>query len=233
MHTLLYIAIVSTATSLTQQFSAKQTLLGILSPPAESIEDNVLRDPSTKFPLTFLTRSNPSYANIKFVKQRRQKQLSKTTTSTISSYINLLPSNNNNNNNNNYNGAISPFDKDYDNRQDLFTNPLVSFLYERGWREGFVAAGFPGEYSEWLLATGFFANKADVLVDMSCGTGMFTRRFYRSNNYKRVIAADYSDSMLRETRRRLDIEVNDNNQVKTEIDLVRLDVGEIPFFNSR
>lgn len=26
-------------------------------------------------------------------------------------------------------------------------NPLVSFVYERGWRQGFAWAGFPGAYS--------------------------------------------------------------------------------------
>ena len=87
----------------------------------------------------------------------------------------------------------------------MFSNPLVSFAYERGWREGFRAAGFPGVDEEFYLAAGFF-NKIDVVVDMSCGSGLFTRRFNRSKLFDRVIACDFSDSMLQETRRRLEVE---------------------------
>ena len=56
---------------------------------------------------------------------------------------------------------------------------------------------------QFYLAAGFF-NKTPVLVDMSCGTGLFTRKFNKSNLFDRVIACDYSDSMLRETRWRLE-----------------------------
>ena len=64
--------------------------------------------------------------------------------------------------------------------RDLFTSPSVSFAYERGWRQGFAAAGFPGADKEFELANEYFApvvakkgeNDEDcVLVDMSCATG--------------------------------------------------------------
>ena len=32
-------------------------------------------------------------------------------------------------------------------------NPLVAFVYERGWRQGFAAAGFPGVDEEVSLLT--------------------------------------------------------------------------------
>ena len=35
--------------------------------------------------------------------------------------------------------------------RDLFTSPQVSFAYERGWRQGFAAAGFPGADKEYEL----------------------------------------------------------------------------------
>ena len=38
-----------------------------------------------------------------------------------------------------------PGDEEYIPKRDLFTSPAVSFAYERGWRQGFAAAGFPGE----------------------------------------------------------------------------------------
>jgi hypothetical protein len=59
--------------------------------------------------------------------------------------------------------------------RDLFTSPSVSFAYERGWRQGFAAAGFPGADSEFELANEYFApvieRNGGVLVDMSCATG--------------------------------------------------------------
>ena len=41
-------------------------------------------------------------------------------------------------------------------RQELFRTPLVSYLYERGWRQGFDSAGFPGIDKEYELAMEFF-----------------------------------------------------------------------------
>ena len=39
-----------------------------------------------------------------------------------------------------------------------------------------------------------------VLVDMSCGSGIFSRRFATSRQFSGVIAADYSESMLQQTQ---------------------------------
>ena len=65
--------------------------------------------------------------------------------------------------------------------RDLFTSPSVSFAYERGWRQGFAAAGFPGADAEFELANEYFepaierrrrgGGEGSVLVDMSCATG--------------------------------------------------------------
>ena len=45
-----------------------------------------------------------------------------------------------------------------------------------------------------------------VVVDLSCGSGLMTRRLCRSGRYRRVLALDYSEAMLRETGRRFDVE---------------------------
>lgn len=37
-----------------------------------------------------------------------------------------------------------------------------------------------------------------VLLDMSCGSGLFSRRFVKSGRFSGVIAADFSDNMLRQ-----------------------------------
>lgn len=132
--------------------------------------------------------------------------------------------------------AAGNSDVEYIPMRDLFTSPSVSFAYERGWRQGFAAAGFPGADEEFNLATEYFApviakknekNEDSVIVDMSCATGLFTRRFTKSNTYSRVIACDYSDSMLTEARRRIrsDTEIASSS---TKLDLVRCDVAKIP-----
>jgi ubiquinone/menaquinone biosynthesis C-methylase UbiE len=118
--------------------------------------------------------------------------------------------------------------------RDLFTSPAVSFAYERGWRQGFAQAGFPGPDIEAKMASEYFApaiasvpaNKTSVLVDMSCATGLFTRRFASMDIADRVIGCDYSDSMLTEARRR--IQTDPGLSRSRGLDLVRLDVGQIP-----
>ena len=124
---------------------------------------------------------------------------------------------------------------DYVPMRDLFTNPSVSFAYERGWRQGFAAAGFPGPDKEAEMVMDYFASvaegrEASTVVDMSCATGLFTRRLAKTNKYGRVIGCDYSDSMLQEARRRInaDSELRERKPGQTRLDLVRLDVGNIP-----
>ena len=39
-----------------------------------------------------------------------------------------------------------------------------------------------------------------TLLDMSCGSGLFSRRFVKSRKFAGVIAADYSANMLKQTR---------------------------------
>ena len=58
-------------------------------------------------------------------------------------------------------------------------------------------------------------------------TGLFTRRFTKSNKYSRIIACDYSDSMLTEARRRIRAD-SELASTSTKLDLVRCDVAKIP-----
>lgn len=112
--------------------------------------------------------------------------------------------------------------------RDLFTSPAVSFAYERGWRQGFAAAGFPGADEEFQLVQDFFDPiNPKVVVDMSCATGLFTRRLAKSGKYPRVIGCDYSDSMLTEARRR--ITQDSELMKKSPVELVRCDVAKLPF----
>lgn len=124
--------------------------------------------------------------------------------------------------------------------RDLFTNPAVSYAYERGWRQNFATAGFPGPDAEARMAMDYFApvvarvpdGESSVVVDMSCATGLFTRRFASSEKYGRVLGCDYSPSMLTEARRRIEADSKlSSRELKTSLDLVRLDVGRIPMRN--
>ena len=109
----------------------------------------------------------------------------------------------------------------------LFRSPFTSFLYERGWRQQFANAGFPGIDVEFAEVSEFFAPVATdgVVVDMSCGSGLMTRRLLKSGSYKRVLALDYSESMLTETARRVREEKVPNSETLT---LCRADVASLP-----
>jgi ubiquinone/menaquinone biosynthesis C-methylase UbiE len=122
--------------------------------------------------------------------------------------------------------------------RDLFTSPSVSYAYERGWRQGFTRAGFPGPDKEAEMAMNYFEpsmmkyNTTRVVVDMSCATGLFTRRFVKSAKYKRVFGCDYSESMLLQARQFInqDPDIITKNRM-TQLELIRLDVGQIPMKN--
>lgn len=108
----------------------------------------------------------------------------------------------------------------------IFRTPLMAWYYERGWRQNFEAMGFPGIDKEHAEATEFFADVADggTVVDLSCGSGLMSRRLVASGRYKRVLAMDYSEAMLRETRDRFDEE----RISRDSLTLVRADAGALP-----
>jgi ubiquinone/menaquinone biosynthesis C-methylase UbiE len=112
----------------------------------------------------------------------------------------------------------------------LFQNPLISFVYERGWRQSFAWAGFPGADVEFDAAQAWLAPAArgGVLLDVSCGSGLFTRRFAASGAYGHVIGADYSAAMLREAKALMQQQPGGGGAT-SPITLVRADVGRLPF----
>lgn len=89
-------------------------------------------------------------------------------------------------------------DLEYIPMRDLFTSPSVSFAYERGWRQGFAAAGFPGADKEFDMARDYFAPVMEkrremsggcdkgTVVDMSCATGecsVVSVKFEQNNTF--------------------------------------------------
>ncbi|KAI6687741.1 hypothetical protein NL676_024569 [Syzygium grande] len=83
---------------------------------------------------------------------------------------------------------------------ELFRTPLVSYLYERGWRQNLASlAGFPGPEKEFELTMGFLKPVlGGNVVDASCGSGLFSRLSAESGLFSVVVALDYSDNMLKQ-----------------------------------
>ncbi|XP_035843339.1 uncharacterized methyltransferase At2g41040, chloroplastic isoform X2 [Helianthus annuus] len=106
-------------------------------------------------------------------------------------------------------------------------SPLVSFLYERGWRQNFRTRGFPGPDEEFNMAQEYFKPaEGGILVDVSCGSGLFSRKFAKSGTYSKVIALDFSENMLRQT---YDFMKADDTILNSNLALVRADVSRLPF----
>ncbi|KAH7299824.1 hypothetical protein KP509_24G031400 [Ceratopteris richardii] len=110
---------------------------------------------------------------------------------------------------------------------ELFRNPLVSFVYERGWRQNFARSGFPGPDEEVKLAQEFLKPAlGGVLLDVSCGSGLLSRRFAKSDAYSAIIALDFSENMLRQA---YEFMKQDRALDSRNLALVRADVARLPF----
>ncbi|MCL7052031.1 hypothetical protein MKW94_010764 [Papaver nudicaule] len=119
------------------------------------------------------------------------------------------------------------YTESYPTRTELFRNPLVSFLYERGWRQNFSQSGFPGPDEEFKMAQKYFKPaEGGLLVDVSCGSGLFSRKFAKSGTYSGVVALDFSETMLRQC---YDLLTKDETIVNPNLALVRADVSRLPF----
>ncbi|XXG72755.1 hypothetical protein AAC387_Pa07g1779 [Persea americana] len=112
---------------------------------------------------------------------------------------------------------------------ELFRNPLVSFLYERGWRQNFIWGGFPGPEKEFEMARSYLQpTVGGTIVDASCGSGMFSRLFSQSGMYSHVVALDFSENMLRQC----DEFIKKDNIPTENLTLVRADISRLPFVSS-
>ncbi|KAF3331179.1 methyltransferase [Carex littledalei] len=109
---------------------------------------------------------------------------------------------------------------------ELFRSPLVSFLYERGWRQNFVWGGFPGPEKEFEMAKEYLKPTiGGTIVDASCGSGLFSRLFVKSGMFSQVIALDFSENMLRQCSEFVEKE----NIPNENFVLVRADISRLPF----
>eukprot|EP00667_Euglena_gracilis_P010769 EG_transcript_10965 len=116
--------------------------------------------------------------------------------------------------------------------KSTFESPIVAGVYERGWRQTFARAGFPGPEEEFQKAMDWLrpVAKGKVILDLSCGSGLFTRRFVASGEFAKVFALDYSENMLRQTRQGFDADAElSRKAAAADLELVRADVARLPF----
>ncbi|GJV02723.1 S-adenosyl-L-methionine-dependent methyltransferases superfamily protein [Tanacetum coccineum] len=113
---------------------------------------------------------------------------------------------------------------------EIFRLPLVSFLYERGWRQAFtIWGGFPGPEREFELMRDYLKPViGGTIIDASCGSGMFTRLFAKSGLFSLVVALDFSESMLKQS---YDY-IKEDSISKENLILVRADIARLPFASS-
>jgi len=113
--------------------------------------------------------------------------------------------------------------------QSLFASPLISFVYERGWRQSFAWAGFPGEAAEFETALGYLSSLSpgSALLDLSAGSGLFTRRFAASGRFSTIFSADVSEAMLLEAQSLL--RASPLPASASPVTFLRCDAARLPF----
>ena len=119
-------------------------------------------------------------------------------------------------------------------RQELFTSPVISTLYERVlpplWEMGLRIGGPDAEYKS--AASHLLGDDDDdtapvekIALDLSCGTGFVGRRLAASKEFRHVFALDYSPQMLTECIRSIQRE----NEEILPISILRGDAQCLPF----
>mmetsp|Transcript_3194 Transcript_3194/g.7862 ORF Transcript_3194/g.7862 Transcript_3194/m.7862 type:complete len:399 (-) Transcript_3194:381-1577(-) len=136
------------------------------------------------------------------------------------------------------NGAAGTYVEPQKSGTRLFQSDVISGVYENGWRQSFAWAGFPGEEEETRFALDYMrsAAKGGVVLDVSCGSGLFSRRFAASGEFAHVVASDFSDNMMKQARAycqedpQLAAAMGESTSVgNTKLSFVRADVGRLPF----
>ncbi|GAB4845055.1 hypothetical protein Ancab_038461 [Ancistrocladus abbreviatus] len=119
---------------------------------------------------------------------------------------------------------------------ELFRTPLISFLYERGWRQNFGLGGYPGPEKEFEMAKDYLLPVlGGIIVDASCGSGLFSRLFAKSGLFSLVVALDYSEAMLQQCYEFINADKGfhaDKGFPKEGLILVRADISRLPFVSS-
>ncbi|TYG83198.1 hypothetical protein ES288_D01G150000v1, partial [Gossypium darwinii] len=211
----------------------------------DSGSDNVLACPICYDPLTW-TVGSPSYVGSKSGSNLQCKTCKKSYFGN-QTHLDLVAS-----------GGSKQYDNSMPLATELFRTPVVSFLYERGWRQNFIFGGFPGSIMKlfWNIYQNIRIFEASSsypkvegrsacldfemakkylkpvlggnIVDASCGSGLFSRLFAKSGLFSQVVALDYSENMLRQSMKRGKLP----RRVQKKVTLVRADISRLPFKSS-
>ena len=114
----------------------------------------------------------------------------------------------------------------------LFANSLFPWFYEeilpafwtiglRGW------GGIEKEAAEVLR---FFGREQEIVMDLSCGTGIVSRKLAKSQFYQLIIALDYSASMLEMLIDQINSEKN--TSLFENLVVIRGDAESIPLISN-
>ncbi|MEL6460346.1 MAG: class I SAM-dependent methyltransferase [Cyanobacteria bacterium J06621_15] len=113
----------------------------------------------------------------------------------------------------------------------LFNNSVLPWFYENllptVWKIGL--RGFGGIERESQEVLEFFGKDLEVVMDLSCGTGIMTRNLIKSQFYKHIIALDYSESMLGMLKKQLEIEKISNSD---NLVIIRGNAESIPLVDN-
>ena len=114
-------------------------------------------------------------------------------------------------------------------RQEMFSSPLISVLYERIlpplWEAGLRNGGPDQEYQN--AAAYLQGDGQTVALDLSCGTGFVGYRMAKSGDFRHVFALDYSRQMLNECVATVSRE--NVNGKELPLSIIRGDAGNLPF----
>lgn len=75
----------------------------------------------------------------------------------------------------------------------------ISLLYYYCFAHNFNQLGKILLFVQFKMAQEYFKPaEGGLLVDVSCGSGLFSRKFAKSGAYSKVVALDFSENMLRQ-----------------------------------
>jgi SAM-dependent methyltransferase len=104
---------------------------------------------------------------------------------------------------------------------------LTATVYEDSWRVNSLGVltgeSFPIEEEQRLLIQWVKPQVGEHLLDVGCSTALYARALAKAEPKAHVVALDFSQPMLEEARRRLQMD-----QLRTC--LLRADAGDMPFF---
>ena len=113
----------------------------------------------------------------------------------------------------------------------LFDNSVLPWFYENllptVWKMGLRGLGGIERESQEVLE--FFGEGLQVVMDLSCGTGIMTRKLAKNQVSKFIISLDYSESMLGMLKKQLDIQKTSSSD---NLVIIRGNAESIPLIDN-